>query len=113
MCNWQTGKKISSSKMHREKNAKELIPYKSKKVDHVTTKLQSFISTRHDLIILLKQVERFLVVKDYVFLFYSMLNTRALETEYMYMKSTGNPIIGRQYRNRIIFISIEIGLYSM
>jgi hypothetical protein len=47
MCNWQTGKKISSSKMHREKNAKELIPYKSKKVDHVTTKLQSFISTRH------------------------------------------------------------------
>ena len=46
-----------------------------------------------DLIILLKQVERFLVVKDYVFLFYSMLNTRALETEYMYMKSTGNPIL--------------------
>jgi hypothetical protein len=33
--------------MHREKNAKELIPYKSKKVDHVTTKLQLFISTRH------------------------------------------------------------------
>jgi hypothetical protein len=58
-----------------------------------------------DLIILLKQVERFLVVKDYVFLFYSMLNTRALETEYMYMKSTGNPllILSKSSKPRTLF----------